>query len=316
MTAAPQEALNTETLLHEVSHGTGSRKWAAALRRRAKTVARQADLSYVELAQILFKVYDTPIDGNPELPPIYTQWGFKSFHDYAFQELGLHYKKADRLKRIGYRLGVDLADLPKSTKDRLVRVGESKLRELVRVLTPETTEEWCSIAEQSTCAELYNAVRYHLQRVQQQIDAEHQKVNGSNGHAHEDMPAWMVPDREEDEPEPVTPAVDPQLFQRFSQREEPFVPKMFNLTSTQKDIVNQALDRSSSLSGSSKQGHNLTLICTDFLASNTFGKKGTERASLLARIEQLLNVRLIAVDPKNATSVIYGIDTLAELAGE
>jgi hypothetical protein len=83
---------------------------------------------------------------------------------------------------------------------------------------------------------------------------------------------------------------------------------------TQASTVGAALQRASQLSGSPKDGHNLTLICTDFLATNDFlTASGETKLRYLAKIEQLLGLRLIVVNP-DCSEVLHGMDTLEKLS--
>ena len=73
------------------------------------------------------------------------------------------------------------------------------------------------------------------------------------------------------------------------------------------------MKRAAQLSGSAKDGHNLTQICLDFLATNDFGtSSGDAKLRYLAKIETLLGLRLIVVNP-DGTQVIFGGETLNRL---
>lgn len=113
----------------------GSREWASRTRKRAQILTKQLDTGYMELAKILYDIYDCPIDGDPKNASVLTTWGHASFKDYVENELGIHYKKAQRLRSIWYVLEIMLKDLDIKTKERLVALGSTKMRELARVLT-------------------------------------------------------------------------------------------------------------------------------------------------------------------------------------
>ena len=94
--------------------------------------------------------------------------------------------------------------------------------------------------------------------------------------------------------------------------------KHFMLAADQFEVVSSALDRAEHLSGSDKEGNNITLICTDFLATNDFlTATGEAKLRYLAKIEQLIGLRLVVVNP-DCSQVLHGMDTLDRLskAGE
>jgi len=80
------------------------------------------------------------------------------------------------------------------------------------------------------------------------------------------------------------------------------------------ETVNLAMKRSAELSNSDKVGHNLSLICLDFIATNDFKfSNELQRLRFLAKFERLFNYKMILVDP-DAGEVVYGIQTLEQLA--
>src|ERR1700756_1140171 len=113
----------------------GSEQWANKIRKHAKELARHLDSGYMDLAKTLYEVYSVPEGGDPKKGPIYKTWGFKSFAEYAENELSLHRRKAEMLRAVWYRVGVELDTLPDDLRERLVKLGWTKVRDLVRVLT-------------------------------------------------------------------------------------------------------------------------------------------------------------------------------------
>jgi hypothetical protein len=75
----------------------------------------------------------------------------------------------------------------------------------------------------------------------------------------------------------------------------------FVLMGEQYDIVKKALDKASELSKSEKSGHNLSLICMDFLS--TYEKSSP--LSIFEKLEKLTDLMIIAVDPKKG-KIVYG----------
>lgn len=268
----------------------GSKAWASKVRRRAKDLSQTLDLGYVELARILYQVYDTPIEGDAQRGPVYRAWGYESFGEYAEKELGLHQKKAERLRKIWYILEIQCKDMDPELKERLVNLGYSKVRELVRVITLRSAPIWIEQAEHMSYRQLNAAVVEEVRR--QGVEA---AVLGSadggaspteGGEAEERLPTFDEEER------------------------EVFKQKRFDLAPSQLENVSTALKKASAMSGSVKEGHLLDLICTDFLASNDLvGNDTDKRLRYVANMERNLGLRLIAVDPETK-EIVYGVEAL------
>lgn len=306
----------------------GSRAWAAKIRKRAKLLSKELDTGYMELAKILYDVYDCPVDGDPKNPSVLTLWGFPSFQNYVETELGLHYKKAQRLLRIWYVLEIMLKDIDLKTRERLVALGSTKMRELARVLTLENVQQWLTIAENDSHVTLINKIQAATLAARK--TALEAKL-GTGDESDEGTPfphavalgggevrqegSEVANDGFGGSAEPPTQAeADADLFGVGELKVETFM-----LAPAQQLNVLTALARSGELTKSSKKGYNLDLICVDFLATNDFSaqtKQAQSRSTYLAKIERLLGVRIVAVDARDPSDVVYGIATLATLAGE
>jgi len=261
----------------------GSEQWAARVRRRANTLNTALDSGYMELAAILYMVYDTPINGDPNNAPIYREWGFDTWEDWAFRELNLKPAKAQYLRRIHYVLNVELADMAAEVRTRICSLGISKARHLLRVLTPSNASRWCEIAETSSAYELGNAVKASL------IEAETRALDAATEGDDSDV-----------DPVPT--------------RGETIHSVSFKLYPDQKDVVRQAIDRAGELASSGKAGHGLTLICLDFLANNDFrmAQDGQMQRKFVAKLEGLLGKKLVMIDPETR-EIEYGGNALRAL---
>lgn len=264
----------------------GSKTWSRKIRRQAKSLASNLETGYMELARILYTVYDTPQDGDVTKPPLFQAWGYNSFADYAEEELGLHRRKAERLRRIWYKLEVELEGLDSKIKERIVKLGWSKTRELVRVLTVRNAKDWVDKAEKLNYPELLEALsKYTTER-----EARIREAESSD---------------EEPNPDDLDPAVPDA---------DKFKVETFSLAEPQLESVKTALERASELSTSKKKGHNLDLICTDFLATNGFLKgDDIDKKNYLAKVEKQLGVSIVAIDPLS-DEIIFGLATLERLA--
>lgn len=268
----------------------GSESWGVKIRRRARRLVKEIDRGYIELAEIIHTVWATPIDGKGHNACVCVAWGYDTYVQWAEQELGLHKRKIERLKAIWHHLNVTLeGKLDEDTKKKILDLGWTKVRELIRVVDANNVDQWVEMAEHLDLNELSAAIRQAL--------IEQQK---------EDQAADAVDDDDDDEE--WRGADPPEEVGRFKQLK-------FYLTPDQKANVEMALDRAGRMAESESPNHCLDLICTDFLSTNDFGRKkdGEAHLRILAKFERLLNKRLVVIDPK--TWVIeYGLEALAKAA--
>ena len=105
----------------------GSESWASKIRKKARSVATTIDAGYMHLAEMLYLIDSTPVNGEPKNGPIYSAWGYTSFAQYAEEELGMHRRRAERLRRIWFDIDIRLADqLDWKLRKRLVALGFGK----------------------------------------------------------------------------------------------------------------------------------------------------------------------------------------------
>jgi hypothetical protein len=276
----------------------GTKQWSAKVRRRAKELLHTLDTGYMELAQILYQVYDTPIDGDRNRAAVFTTWGYSSFKDYAEQELNIEGKRAERLRRMWYVLEIQFKGMEPELKQRIVNLGYSKVRELLRVITMRNASNWVGMAETMSYRQLNAA-----------ISDERRKA----GIAEALIAADKVDSAKEDGEE-VTTAEEEALKQLQEEQEEQTTRETFVLFPAQLANVRLALQKSMETSHSDKKGHNLDLICTDFLATNDFlGDDNEKRLRYIAKIERTLGLKFIVVDPESR-DIIYGVDALKLVA--
>ena len=265
----------------------GSKPWANRLRNRAKELAGVLENGYMEMAQILYQVWDTPVGGDRKRAALYTDWGYESFKEYAEKELEIDGKRAERLRYIWYKLEIEMRDLDPALKQRIVNLGFCKVRELIRVLTPRNAQSWVQRAEGTTYYVLQAAVSDEKKRQVNQLPA---------GETDPDSPAA-------DEATPLpSPSTEPEMVTR----------EIFGFYPEQLTNVRLALSKAAELSHSDKKSHNFDLICTDFLATNDFVAGDLDkRLRYVAKMERVLGLRLVAMDENG--DVLYGMSTL-ELA--
>jgi hypothetical protein len=265
---------------------TGSSTWAEKLRKNARDASRRADEAFLELATHLHLVWDTPVDGNPEKPPIFTLWGYTSYDDYAKRELNLSQKQASRLRRIGYMMHVVLKGAPKELVDRMRVLGVSRLRELTRVITSSNAEGWVGVAEKLNFVQLEENIKKKL--------AEHE----------EDVEAGRI----DEEALPDAPDIN------MSEERD---SELFWLTPEQRELLLQAFNVVQKTTGRVGKATNLEYILMDFIATNDVakGRRKLNVAKVLSRMENFLGVKLIAVNP-NSRDIEYGVEGLKLLVDD
>jgi hypothetical protein len=337
------DTVSEERIVIDISdESKGSKAWSNRIRKRAKELTNELDTGYMELAKILYDVYDTPVEGQANNPPVFKQWGYQNFGDYAEQELGIHRKKAERLRSIWYILSN--LNIDEAIKNRLIALGQSKMRELVRVLDSNNAKAWLELAERTSYVQLRNKITASIenqkkQRLEEQVSR--LADTGSDGTPFEDDDGDERTFADEEEAKAAASSLGDDPFgpvrgsdgpkKEGAEGREPTATEIagalpaqtedlsflhFALFPDQHLNVLNALEQAGKLCGSSKKGHQLDLLCTDFLATNdiTNDPKGSNKAKYLAKIEKLLGVRLIAVDAKTR-DVTYGMETLKTLAG-
>lgn len=286
------------------------------LRNKAKTLSKALEQGYMELAKILYEVFSTPIDNDPKNPPMYMAWGYTSFTQYADEELGLDRRKAERLRAIWYRLSVELCDLDDITRARIINLGWTKVRELIRVLTLRNAQEWVEKAEGCSQQELQNAVRVYIEK-RESLKA--QRFAESQARQEQVIAAIAKdpePGLESAVPAPVTASAPPPEEDEPPVIVEPMRAKQFAFYHDQFEVVDAALKRASQLTNSQKPSYLLTMICTDFLATNDFSSIGSEQfMKFLVKYENLMNVDMIVRD-RNTGKILYGLQTLERMASE
>jgi hypothetical protein len=293
------------------AENVGSKAWARNVRSKAQGLAKDIESYCMALGEILYRVYDTPIDGDPRNGPIYKAWGFNSFADYAERELGLHRKKAEQLRGIWYHIEIQLARLEKPVREQLFALGFSKLREIKRVLDIDNAKWWAERAptmNYQTVLDTVSKVRDARENasIESAIRAGGDPVKQSNDLDRD--PNWHLHPVADTGPRPESYWTPPETEEQFNKR--------FVFNAEQLETVKLAIQRAAELSNSKSSGKNISLICLDFLSNNDFSSaKMEQRLRFVAKMEKLLGLRLVAVDP-DMNEVLYGLSTLQALAAE
>lgn len=256
----------------------GSSTWCATLRGYARSRKNRIETAYMDLAEAVHLAYSTPVDGKPGNRAVYFAWGYGNLYEYTLTELGLSEYKTKLLLRIWDTVQVRLQGIDPLLRHRLVQLGFTKNSFLVGVLDLKNVERWVDVAERCTVLTLQE----HIRKMREDL-----KKRAAAGEEIESFPA-------------------PNMNEVVELKR-----KNFAFTPDRYDNVMLALQRAQEITNSTVPGYNLDLICTDFLATNDFGKAHDPdmKFRLLRRLEALLGLRLVAVDPKKR-DVVYGLQAL------
>lgn len=273
-----------------------SESWQRGVRMQARNIARELDISYMKMARLLWEIFDTPCDGKNG-PPVYTKWGYKTFTEYAGEELGLPGRKAEHFKNIWYKLAVENGGLvlTKALEDRLVALGWSKVRELVAVLTPQNAEEWIVQAEQCN----YMSLAAKIMKAREQLRAAADRAAAAG----------------EDPSEAKQAAKNTTLPPASN-----VICKTLYFYDDQWDNVNLALQKARTIaaarSDKQNEGYLLDLIATEYLATNNFGEQPTAaKVAMFHKMAELTGVKVVVIDPTApiGEKIVYGVQHLEEL---
>jgi hypothetical protein len=157
-----------------------------------------------------------------------------------------------------------------------------KARILASVITAENAEQWLDRVENLSTREVQRLVRG-------EVDAEQERLNA--------LPPGQAADEDEQKPEI---------------QQKP-VKKGWSFTRVLLDPVERAIQKACDMAASDSEPKALSLICTEFLATNL---NRNEPHEYLAHIEHVTGWRIVAIDPQDG-KVLYGEDlmTAAEQAG-
>jgi len=262
----------------------GTKAWGVMIRTRARTAVKVLEQSYMDLAMILSIVYRTHVEDDPSKPLVCTTWGYKSWNEWVYQDLGLNPHKANALRLIADRAESVLEGQPE-LRPRLEAVGWTKAREILRVAAKDTLPQWVDYAEKKSFADLEVTVKAQLTKAQSASSP----TQGAGSSAPYEAASPGSPEAE-------LPAIQVSPSDVLTR-------KVFMLHPGQLQVVQQALDRAQEASGSEVPSHNLSLVCTQFLASNAFTVSEHSRALLLRSLADALGLRIIALE--SSDNVIF-----------
>jgi len=280
----------------------GSKEWAAQIRKEAVSLVRQIERSYVDMARLLYLVYDTPIDNDPDNDSIVTLWGYDTDEEWALAELGYAPSKTRFLRKIYWVIEVR-HDIDPAIKARVYDLGISKCRHLVSVLTSANAAYWVDVAENTSVADLIAIIGAYKDLRDKQEALERQKaLEADEDYDPDDEEKYPVPTEEED--------ADIRSLKLTKIHAFP----------DQHEIIEHALDAAALVAEVPRKGHNghlFCLICADFLAGHAGVFSGHSAFKhYMATLEKVLDVKLIAIDKDSVDPVpelLWGTKNMVDL---
>lgn len=276
------------------------------LRNEAKTLVREISHKYWDLGRVLYDVYDGVPGGYRALmsgdgsmrsrTSLFEKWGYKTFGDYCDQEVGIQKRTAENLRFAYYYFAIQ-QELPESAVNELITIGRSKVYLLAGLATRDSISIWVEKAKELTFEELKKVVKSA------------KAVAAGKNVDTEEMDQEQTSMFDNPRPPSESKSVESSAAKPLQKPEE-WHTVSAQMADSQFDTWQSALKKSQSLSNSDKIGHNLELICQDFLANNDFSKvKDKDRSAYIAKMERRLGVLIIAIDP-NTGKPVHGRDLL------
>lgn len=270
------------------------------LREEARNLVREIEHKYWDLSRCLYEVYDGVPGGHRALMTgegsmqdrrsLFEKWGYKNFGEYCEKEVGLRKRTAENL-RYAYWWFTIQQPMPEKIISELISIGRSKLYLLSGMATIDSVTLWIEKAKELTHEELAKAIKLAKAATSDRNIDDEEKDSSPD-----EAPSAST----------ATADAGPKHLPKPEEWHQLNVP----LADAQFETWQAAFKRAQSISNSEKVGHNLDLICQDFLSNNDFGDaKGKDRTAFIAKIERKLGVLIIAVDP-NSGKPVHGRDLL------
>jgi len=267
------------------------------LREEIKQYVQRIESTYWDLARGLYDVYDGLPGGYRSLlrgqgsrierKEMFKKWGYDNFGDYCEKEAGIRKRTGENLRYAYFWFAIE-QNLPEETIRSLCTIGRSKMYQLAGFATADNITLWIDKAHESTHEELRAAIKKHRIAIAEKTDTDEP-----------DQSAKIGGGEEEDENLPK-----PEQFHKFAT----------SLADSQWEVWQAALEQAKKTSQSDKIGHNLTMICQDYLNNNDFcGDSRKNREAAIKKQEHLLNCILIALD-NDGTRPFYNAEIMWKVA--
>jgi len=204
----------------------------------------------------------------------YRNWGFETWKDYVEQELDFGIRTAQYFLKIQKWFET----MTPAMQSWLRSLGWTKCRMLLAVVTPENAKSWKNKIKGKSVRELDGIIN----RAKKGEDDS--SGNESSGSESNDK----------------------------SVSKESLVRRAFSLYSGQDEVVMNAINRAKDIGETDKDGHALSLICTDYLASST---DLIDIVSLFKHIEDITGHKIIAIKPVDGgDEVVFGYEYIEAMS--
>lgn len=217
------------------------------VRKEILALCNKTEENYWALGELLYRVYSESL---------YQAWGYKTYRDYAEQEMGYSVRTA----QTHIQIQEWLSKMPKNIQKWIQSLGYTRARILIRVVTIENASEWKAAVEGKTVAEIEKL----LKGAKETDDGDGDDGGGSGGGS----------------------------GSGGSSSDKPF-RMSFSLFQAQKQNVETAIAKAKEMANSEKEGHALDLICTEFLSTNAGVDSQDE---YLTHVEKNLGLTILAYD--------------------
>ena len=201
----------------------------------------------------------------------YLTWGYETWEEYVDGALEFQPRKARYLVSIAKWFGA----LNKPVQKWVAKLGWTKAKELVNRVTNENAAEWKKKLEGKSYRQLLEMLSEQKAAIGAGSGGSGDGEGGGDGDG-------------------LAGTVRPSTFKA-------------SLFPEQMDVVEGAIAKAQEVSQSEKVGHNLSMICVEYLANNA---AISDAESYLAHVEKLLGVKLVAYRESTET-IVYG-DALLE----
>lgn len=125
---------------------------AANLRRELQQATAESDQAWWKQCTLLHQVYYSGI--GDELKPVFELWGYKTWHDYVENELGLHVGTASSMVRTAHFFVVRLKGAFRVKEHLLSRQRMRALAAFPDKVTAATLNQWVTNARNMTVCQL------------------------------------------------------------------------------------------------------------------------------------------------------------------
>lgn len=308
MTAAAKHLALVQSVEALEPPPVGSEEWATDLRQRARKTAAELESGYMRMGELLYLARTKAPSGAPVHA---AYWGYLDYDTWVEKDLGLMARKARSLCRIYERLVLDLSALDDGLRKRIVALGWTKVREVVRVLTLENAQKWAELGEVTPYPDFRKAVSvYADQLIQSQIDAAKKQADpaapSAKGTAKGDSGGAAPSMLAEDDGDEELPQGD-ALGAEFEEPPEPpavlpppevTIPFNFALYPEQAEVLREALKMAEAINPGKPKSLHLVTMADEYLATYVPGATPEERrVATLLRIAERFGLTVAVARP-------------------